>query len=59
MWLTGNLYPKTGEGLATCFTAAIPFFHYNLLGDLFFAGILFGTFELVKAKFPQLSQAKA
>lgn len=59
VWLAGGLYPKTAEGLAICFTAAIPFFHYNLLGDLFFVGILFGTFELVKMKFPQLQKVKA
>jgi len=59
LWVTGNLYPKTAVGLAACFTAAIPFFHYTLLGDLFFVGVLFGTFELAKAKFPQLEKVKA
>lgn len=59
LWLTGVLYPKTAAGLAACFTAAIPFFHYTLLGDLFFVGILFGAFELVKVKFPQLEKVKA
>jgi hypothetical protein len=59
MWLTGTLYPKTAAGLAACFIAAIPFFHYTLLGDLFFVGILFGAFELAKVKFPQLSEIKA
>lgn len=59
LWLTGSLYPKTGAGLAACFTAAIPFFHYTLLGDLFFISVLFGAFELAKVKFPQLSEVKA
>ena len=59
LWLTGNLYPKTAAGLAVCFTAAIPFFHYTLLGDLFFVGILFGAFELARVKFPQLAEIKA
>ncbi len=59
LWLTGSLYPKTTIGLAACFTAAIPFFHYTLLGDLFFAGVLFGAFELAKVKFPQLEKVKA
>jgi hypothetical protein len=58
VWLAGGLYPKTAEGLLLCYTAAIPFFHYNLLGDLLFVGVLFGTFELAKAKFPKLAQAK-
>lgn len=59
VWLAGGLYPKTAEGLLLCYTAAIPFFHYNLLGDIFFVGILFGTFELAKIKFPQLAKIKA
>lgn len=58
MWLTGILYPKTIAGLAECFIAAIPFFHYTLFGDLFFVGILFGAFELAKVKFPQLAEIK-
>ncbi len=54
LWATGILYPKNLAGLAECFVAAIPFFHYTLFGDLFFAGILFGAFELAIVKFPQL-----
>lgn len=56
MWLTGNLYPKTGAGLAACFAAAIPFFHYTLLGDLFFVGVMFGLFEILKARIPELAK---
>lgn len=59
MWLTGVLYPKTAAGLAACFTAAIPFFHYTLIGDLFFVGFMFGAFELAKVKFPTLAKLKA
>jgi len=59
VWLSGTLYPLTGEGLALCYTAAIPFFHYNLIGDLFFTGVMFGIFELAKVKFPQLAEVKA
>jgi len=59
LWLTGILYPKTALGLAECFIAAIPFFHYTLLGDLLYVGVLFGAFELAKMKFPKLSEVKA
>jgi hypothetical protein len=45
-------------GLIACYVAAIPFFHYTLLGDLFFVGALFGLFELAKMKFPQLAKVK-
>lgn len=36
-------YPLTPEGLKTCFTLALPFFGYAVVGDLFFsAALLFG-----------------
>ena len=58
IWLSTPYYAKTGTGLAACFTAAIPFFHYTLLGDLFFVAILFGLYELAKSKYPVLAQSK-
>jgi hypothetical protein len=57
-WITGILYPVTPAGLAECYIAAIPFFGYNLMGNLFYAGLMFGLFELAKVKFPQLSPVK-
>jgi hypothetical protein len=56
-WAFGVMYPKTAAGLAMCFTAAIPFFHYTLLGDLFFVSVMFGAFELFRLRFPVLSKA--
>ena len=36
-------YPLTPEDFTTCFTLAIPFFGYSIVGDLFFsAALLFG-----------------
>ena len=57
-WLSTSYYAKTGTGLAACFTAAIPFFHQTLLSDLFFVGVLFGLYHLVKIKFPVLVESK-
>jgi hypothetical protein len=57
-WLSYPLYSKDIAGLIACYVAAIPFFHYTLLGDLFFVGALFGLFELAKMKFPQLAKVK-
>jgi len=56
VWASGIYYPKDLSGLAASYTAAIPFFHYTLLGDLFFVALMFGSFELVKAKYPQLAK---
>jgi len=46
VWLVGNLYPMTLEGLAVCFVAAIPFFRNSLAGDLLSTAALFGGFAL-------------
>ncbi len=59
VWALGTLYPKTPAGLLASYTAAIPFFQYSLLGDLFFVGAMFGVYELVKHKVPALAKVKA
>lgn len=59
VWLQSTLYPKDISGLIACYVAAIPFFHYSLLGDLFFVGVLFGFFAVFQAIFPLLSRVKA
>jgi hypothetical protein len=45
VWMSSNLYPHTSAGLGECFIAALPFFHWTVIGDLFFAGVLFGIFQ--------------
>ncbi|MDR3628424.1 MAG: hypothetical protein P4L45_16385 [Ignavibacteriaceae bacterium] len=58
VWLAWGIYPMSYTGLIECYIAAIPFFHYTMLGDLFYAGVLFGVFELIQAKFPVIAEAK-
>jgi hypothetical protein len=58
VWLTGQLYPKTFTGLIECYTAALPFFYKNeffgnfqlnsLMSNVFFSGLLFGAYSLIK-----------
>jgi hypothetical protein len=57
VWAGGSLYPPTTEGLAACFTAAIPFFRNALLGDVTYASILFGAWALAEVRFPALRPA--
>lgn len=38
-----DTYPKTWQGLMTCYAAAVPFFRNTLLGDLFFTAVFFAT----------------
>ncbi|MCL2681933.1 MAG: hypothetical protein FWE63_00440 [Bacteroidales bacterium] len=54
-WLSGFCgYPMTMGGLMLCYEMAIPFFRYEVLGTLVYSGVLFGTFELAKRRFPVL-----
>jgi hypothetical protein len=57
VWADGELYPRTGEGLLQCYVAAVPFFHWTLLGDAFFAVILFGGFALAERRHEALRLA--
>jgi hypothetical protein len=60
VWASGGgvFYPLSAEGLLLCYTAALPFFHNTLIGDLFFTGVFFGGFELITRMVPTL-QVKA
>ena len=49
VWLFG--YPKTLNGLIECYTLAIPFFRNSLIGDFFFAGVMYFGFEFVSKKY--------
>ena len=39
-WIIWDYYPKTIEGLITCYTLAIPFFKNTLISTCLFTGIL-------------------
>ena len=39
-----DLYPHTLAGLAESYVAGLPFFRNTLVGDLFFTGVIFGTY---------------
>lgn len=51
VWLLG--YPKTMTGFLECYTLAIPFFRNALLGDFFYAGVMYYGFEFVSKKYLQ------
>jgi hypothetical protein len=53
-WAGYDLYPHTWEGLLVCYAAALPFFGWTLLGDAFFATVLFGGFALAARHYPAL-----
>lgn len=59
VWAEGSMYPLTWDGLILCYTAAIPFFHWTLLGDACYSTILFGGFALAEKRFSTLQPAMA
>ena len=47
VWAFGSMYTHSLAGLTQCYAMAIPFFKNTLLGDLFYTGVLVGSFELI------------
>ncbi len=45
-FLFSGMYAHNMTGLVACYTAAVPFFRWTLVGDLAFAAILFGGYAL-------------
>jgi hypothetical protein len=52
VWVMGGFYPLNLQGLIECYVSAIPFLDNQILGDLFFTGVLFGSFEMIKRLAP-------
>jgi hypothetical protein len=50
-----GLYGTEPTGLLATYVLGIPFFGPTALGDLFFTGVLFGGFELLKSRVPEYS----
>ena len=47
VWLVGSLYQKNITGLIQSYVMAIPFFRYSLIGDFFYTGIFFGSYQAI------------
>lgn len=56
VWIAYN-FDQGFTGLITTYTLGIPFFRNTLTGDLFFNGILFGSFYLAQKRIPALVKA--
>lgn len=52
-----NGFQQGAAGLATAYAMGLPFFAPTLIGDLFFNGILFGSFYLAQRRLPTLIKA--
>jgi uncharacterized protein DUF6580 len=58
VWAMGTTYPKTLAGLAGCYIAAIPFYGTNLMGDVLYSALLFGTFVWAERRIPMLAASR-
>ena len=54
VWVEGNLYSRTGEGLVACYLAAVPFFWNTMVGDLVFTFGIFATWAVLVKSAPSL-----
>jgi len=52
------MYGSTPVGLLASYTAGIPFFWNTVAGDLFYIGVMFGSFEFLKNRYPNLAFSK-
>lgn len=58
VWAFSGMYPLTAAGLAACYAAALPFLPQTVIGDLFWAAVLFGGYALVQMA-PRLARHSA
>lgn len=58
-WYAASLYPKTGAGLVQSYINAVPFFRNTILGDLFYTGLFFGSYEFVLRTFSEKRKAQS
>lgn len=59
VWLHNahQLYEYSWQGMMESYAMALPFFRNTLLGDLFFSGLLFGGYALLRRAAPRLNAA--
>lgn len=48
VWAFGTMYAHNLAGLTQSYIMAIPFFRNSLLGDLFYVGLLVGSYEAIR-----------
>ena len=41
VWISSGFYPKSADGLLTCYSMALPFFGNTLTGTVFYSAVMF------------------
>ena len=59
VFLFQDMYPKNSAGLAECYAMALPFFRNSFLGDIFYAAVFFGVWNLAAKYSRKFSGEKA
>lgn len=54
VWFGSSFYPQTLSGFWACLAVAIPFELNLLYGTLAYSALMFGSFEVLKTKYPAL-----
>lgn len=57
VWLGNPAFAQTPKGFIECLVLAIPFMKNFLIGTLLYSTVLFGGFEFIRNKFPNLALA--
>jgi hypothetical protein len=50
LWLGGHMYPKTFTGLLECYIAALPFLRNDVIGNLVYCAIMFGSYAWIESR---------
>lgn len=53
VWLFGTMYAHNLSGLIQSYYMALPFWRNEIIGDLFYSGVLIGGYEMIKKLVPQ------
>jgi len=55
VWMGWTMYPRSFAGLTECYVAALPFFRNSVLGDLVYAGVMFGSYAWLRHRRPAVA----
>lgn len=59
VWLSSGMYAHTAAGFMECYAMALPFFRMTLVADVFYAGVLFGAYELARYAASRMNGVRA
>ena len=58
VWAVFDTYPRNATGLLECYIEGLPLYRNGLLGDLFYAGVLFGGLGLAQRRITSLRESR-